>query len=82
MMVPIGSIDFFLLEDGDPMVRLVVEAAFHDMPPVERVRFLVAISQVAFLASQEVAQQNPDDAEEITEMMQSVSIEPFNSMLN
>lgn len=82
MMKSVGTVEFFELDDGDPLVRLMVNEDFHALDPVERVRFLMAISQVAFLAASEIGSQNPDDLEDIVEMMQSLSLEPVKSQLN
>lgn len=82
MMKSVGTVELFELDDGDPMVRLMVNEDFHALDPVERVRFLIAVSHVAFLAASEVGSQNPDDIDEIVEMMQSVSLEPVKSKLN
>lgn len=82
MMKSVGSVEFFALEDGDPLVRLMVNEDFHALDAVDRVRFLMAISQVAFLAASEIGSQNPDDLDDIMEMMQSLSLEPVKSKLN
>lgn len=82
MMKSVGSVEFFALDDGDPLVRLMVNDDFHALDPVDRVRFLVAISQVAFLAASEIGSQNPDDLDDIMDMMQSMSLEPVKSQLN
>lgn len=82
MMKSVGSVDCFVLDDGDPMVRLSVNEHFHELEPVERVRFLIAVSQIAFMAASEIGSDNPDDMEEIVEMMQSISVEPIKQKLN
>lgn len=82
MMKSVGSVEFFELDDGDPMVRLMVNDDFHALDPVDRVRFLMAISQVAFMAASEIGAENPDDMEDILEMMQSMSLEPTKHPLN
>lgn len=82
MMKSVGSVEFFALEDGDPLVRLMVNDDFHALDPVDRVRFLMAISQVAFLAASEIGSQHPEDIQDIVEMMASVSLEPVKSKLN
>jgi hypothetical protein len=82
MMKSVGSVEFFALDDGDPMVRLMVNDDFHALDPVDRVRFLMAISQVAFMAASEIGAENPDDMEDILEMMQSMSLEPTKYPLN
>jgi hypothetical protein len=82
MMKSVGSVEFFALDDGDPLVRLMVNDDFHALTAVDRVRFLMAISHVAFLAASQIGQENPDEMEEILEMMQSLSLEPVSSKLN
>jgi hypothetical protein len=42
----------------------------------------MAISQVAFMAASEIGAENPDDMEDILEMMQSMSLEPTKHPLN
>jgi hypothetical protein len=42
----------------------------------------MAISQVAFMAASEIGADNPDDMEDILEMMQSMSLEPTKYPLN
>jgi len=82
MMKSVGSVEFFALDDGDPLVRLMVNDDFHALTAVDRVRFLMAISHVAFLAASQIGQENPDEMEEILEMMQSLSLEPVSNKLN
>ena len=82
MMKSVGSIDCFVLGDGDQMVRLTVNEDFHALDPIDRVRFLVAISQVAFTAASEIGSDHPDDLDEIMEMMQSIELEPVKPQLN
>lgn len=82
MIRSVGTIEFFDIEDSDPMVRLMVEDMFHDLSPIEQVRFLIAASQVAFAAASTIADQNPEYTDEIAEMMQSIELEPTNRQLN
>jgi hypothetical protein len=82
MMKSVGSIDCFVLGDGDQMVRLTVNEDFHALDPIDRVRFLVAISQVAFTAASEIGSDHPEDLDEIMEMMQSIELEPVKPQLN
>lgn len=82
MMKSVGSVEFFALDDGDPLVRLMVNDDFHALSAVDRVRFLMAISHVAFLAASQIGQENPDDMEDIVEMMETMSLEPVKSKLN
>lgn len=82
MMKSVGSVEFFALDDGDPLVRLMVNDDFHALTAVDRVRFLMAISHVAFMAASQIGQENPEDMDDIVDMMQSLSLEPVKSKLN
>jgi len=81
-MITVAVVEMLINDKKQPGVRIAAMDEFMDMSPVERVGLLVAAVQLCGAAITAIAADNPEYDEEITEVMESLSIEPEDKALN
>jgi hypothetical protein len=67
-----------LSKDVAPGVRLTAFQDFMDMPPLQRAIMIGAVVHLCFTAIDAIMRDHPDDADDIGEVLASLSIEPSN----
>jgi len=77
-----GNVQFWEDERGLPMVSLSVTEAFTDLPPADRVQYLLAVSAISRAAAEQIAEENETDADEIIEALENMHIFAGKSHLN
>lgn len=81
-MITVAVVEMLINDKNQPGVRIAAMDEFMEMSPVDRVGLLVAAVQLCGAAITAIASDNPDYEEEITEIMESISIQPEDQALN
>jgi hypothetical protein len=81
-MIILATVELLLNDSNQPGVRIAAQDEFLDMTPIERVGLLVAAVQLCGAAISAIAADNPDDQDEIRDILESVSIHPEDQALN
>lgn len=75
-------IRMFMMSDGAPGVQLQSEDGFLDLEPIKRAVLLNAALQLCVAAINAIADDHPDDADDIMETLAHMSISPAAQMRN
>lgn len=81
-MREIANISMMILPNGEPGVKLSAGDDFLDVSPLARVTLLIAAVQLCGAAIVAICEDNPDDAIDIEEMMDCMSIIPSVQSVN
>lgn len=81
-MREVANISMMILPNGDPGVKISAEPDFLDMSPLARVTLLIAAVHLCGAAIVAICEDNPDEAMDIEEMMDCMSIIPSANSVN
>jgi hypothetical protein len=77
LRIDIGSIEFWE-NNGNPHIGLAVANAFHELPNLEKVRFLMAAVALAKAGVNQILDEieNDDELDELQEMIEDMELIP------
>lgn len=75
-MQEMAVIRMLMLDNGSPGVQLHSEQAFMKLEPIERATLLNAALHLCVAAINAIAEDHPEDAEEIMDRLEEMSISP------
>lgn len=81
-MQEVAVIRMMMMPDGSPGVQLKAEDGFMDLEPIDRATLLNAALHLCVAAINAIADDNPDEADEIMDRLESMSIHPNSRVTN
>ena len=81
-MKEMAAIRMLMLDGGNPGVQLHTEKAFMDLKPIDRATLLNAALHLCVAAINAIAEDHPDDADDIMDRLEEMSIEAMNRVTN
>lgn len=81
-MEQVAVIELYDTPENEPLIRLMCGEQFQNLPALEQVKMFMAASRIALMAAHEVMADNPDERDDIEEMMAFLTIERTDSQLN
>ena len=81
-MKTVATIGLVMLPDGNPGVRFTGSEDFSTVPNVVQVAMLIAAMQLCMSAINSIYGDSPEDAGEIEQMLDSVTLIPHGEALN
>lgn len=81
-MKEMAVIRMLVLDNGNPGVQLHTEKAFMALEPIERATMLNAALHLCVAAINAITEDHPDDADDIMDRLEEMSIEAMNRVTN
>lgn len=78
----LATIDLVHVFDGNPGVKLNSTPEFDKLEPLEKVKFISAVSQLCAMAVSAICADNPDMEDEIIDLFTQVQLVPTVDRIN